>query len=272
MPNHIKASRYGSRLEITKYSKPLILGRAPIRFTRRKRSILTFKTQANVWRVQRRIRQYVGTLGHFCGSPAFATFTYTKKQYDVLTAIEDWRLFTRRMKRHFPDVSFVRVPERHKDGGVHFHAVIFGLPKELPCIMKKMHSRWVHDCPQSRMCERKRRSLSAAWQRGFVDLQQVRSEDSIGRYIAKYLTKGEPDWSLFGQHVATTNQAFRANVRKARSMGILWELSNYSSPVALSYMMDDHLPRAFLKTSRTFITKWLGQAIQEVYEIDIGKT
>lgn len=271
MPNHTKAARYGSRLEVTRYSKPLILGGSPHRFTRRKRSNFTFKTQANVWRVQRRIRQYVGVLAHSCGSPAFATFTYAKKQFDILTAIEDWRLFTRRMKRHFPDVSFVRVPERHKDGGVHFHAVIFGLPANLPCKMKKMKNRFIHDCPPTRKCERRLRSLSNAWQRGFVDLQQVRSEDSIGRYIAKYLTKGDPDWSLFGQHVATTNDTFKKNIRNARSAGILWEMSTYSSPVAISITLEEHYAKSTLRSSRTFETKWLGQAIHEVYEIDTSR-
>jgi len=266
--NHIKAARYGSRLEVTKYSKPLILGRPPIIFKRRERSKFTFKSRQNIWRVQRRIRQFVGVLSHFCGSPSFATFTYTTKEYDVQKAIADWRTFTRRMKRHFPDVAFVRVPERHKDGGVHFHAVIFGLPEQLPCKMKKMHKKWIHDCPQTRNCERKLRLLRDAWQKGFVDLQEVREKDSIGRYIAKYLTKGDPDWSLFGNHVATSNQKFREKIREARAKGILWEMSGYRSPVALAFALNDHLTRAFLKTTRTFETHWLGMAIHEVYELD----
>lgn len=265
---HVKAARYGNRLEVTKYEKPLILGTAPLVFYRRKRSDLTYKSQANIWRVQRRIRQYVGVLTQSEGDPAFATFTYTKKQYDVHQAIEDWRLFTRRVKRHFPDVAFIRVPERHKDGGVHFHAAMFGLPHDLPCIMVKVNKRWVHNCEKSRKCERKLRLLAAAWDRGFVDLQKVRDVEAIGRYVAKYLTKGDPDWTLFGNHVATSNQIFRKKIIAARNRGILWELSSHTSPVGLSFALDDALPRAHMRSVRTFETKWLGMAHHEVYDLD----
>jgi len=266
--NHVSIARFGSRLETVHYSKKLILGRAPVIFTRRKRSKLTYKTQPNVWRVQKRIRQYILTLTHLLGSPDFATFTYTTKEFDADKAIEDWRLFTRRLKRKYPDVAIVRVPERHKDRGVHFHAAIYGLPPELACKMKKIGKKYIHACPKERKCERKLRDMAHCWNRGFVDLQKTRRPESIGAYIAKYLTKGNPDWSLFGKHIATFNEVFKRRIREARKAGILWNLSTYSSPVAVDTILDDHLPRCQMRSERTFETRWLGQAIHRAYDIE----
>jgi hypothetical protein len=185
-------------------------------------------------------------------------------------AIADWRTFTRRMKKEFPAVSFLRVPERHKSGAVHFHAVLFGLPESLPCITKKMRNRYIHDCSAARMCERKLRHLASIWGLGFVDLNVVRKPQSIGAYISKYLTKGEPDWSLFGNHVASCNSVFYDELNKARTAGTYWELSSFSSPTGVEIAIDDILPRSSLRQSRTFITQWLGEARYDVYDIESG--
>jgi len=182
-------------------------------------------------------------------------------------AIEDWRLFTRRMKRRFPGAAFVRVPERHKKGDIHFHAAIFGLPTDLPCDMQKKGKYWIHNCEKNKQCERKTRDLATAWKKGYVDLQKTRKADSIGAYIAKYLTKGDPDWSLFGKHIATFNAVFAESIRAARKAGLLWELNSRRSPVAVDFVLTQDVPRADLRAERTFGTRWLGNAIHRVYEM-----
>jgi len=268
MQPFVKIARYGARFEITRYERPLVVGHAPSVYSRRRASDLTFKSQANIRRTQRRLRQNIGALAFTLGEPSFATFTYSDKKYDVVSAIQDWRDFTRRMARHFPSVAFVRVPERHKDGGVHFHAVIFGLDKELPCIMQKMRGRWIHACPQKRMCERKRRLLAGAWKKGFVDLQKARESEALGPYIAKYLTKNDPDWSLFGMHVATSNTNFRKEVQNAKTAGILFEMNSYKMPVSVDMIIDMMRDWISLRSKRRFETKWLGWGDQEIYRVE----
>jgi len=182
-------------------------------------------------------------------------------------AIEDWRLFTRRMKRAFPTVSFLRVPERHKSGAVHFHAVMFGLPSAMPCKMQKMRGRYIHACHPKKYCERKSRALAGVWAKGFVDLQETRIPEAIGAYVAKYLTKGEPDWSLFGNHVASCNSNMYAEIRAAKHAGVYWEFSSSKSPVAVDIAMEDMLARSELVRSSTFPTRWLGDCRFEVFRL-----
>jgi len=264
----VKLARFGSTFELSRFSKPYISSRRDPFYFRRKKSKSTFKLMQNVMRTKRNIRRTITTLTHTLGKPTFATFTYAKPQHNMQEAIEDWRTFTRKMKVSFPGIAFIRVPERHKSGAVHFHAVLFGLPEHLACNMKKMRGRWIHGCKNNAPCERRLRSLAKVWDRGFVDLQQVRSERAIGSYIAKYLTKGEPDWTLFGNHIASCNRTYYDRLNEARKSGQLWELSSSSSPTATQFAMEDMLGQATLERENTFPTRWLGDCRFSVFRVD----
>lgn len=194
-------------------------------------------------------------------------------------AIQQWRRFTARMKKAFPGVAFLRVPERHQDGAVHFHAVMFGMPENLACEFQKRGRYWTHCCPKSRPCERKVRTLAKLWGHGFVDLQQVRKPERVGAYIAGYLTKNKPDWSLFGLHVASANGPFYEKISAARTAGSFFEASNFNKAIMVDHLLRDlddpswrdaydvERVASVLRKQSTFTTQWLGQAIFQVYEI-----
>jgi len=230
----------------------------------------TVKIAQNIWRAKRRVRRYVSIVSQHLGPPAFASFTYSTPQHDMLTAIDEWRNFARKMKRHYPNVAFIRVPERHKSGAVHFHAAMFGLPENLPCTFIKRGKFYKHNCPPDRGCERQTRAIAKVWGLGFVDVQASRNPEKIGAYIAKYLTKNDPDWSMFGLHVATCNQLMHKTIAAAKQAGTYFEMSSFKSPVAVSMTLDDYLPRSHLRVSREFETKWLGKARYEVFDINTG--
>jgi len=263
----VKIARYGSVFEVTRFEKPFVAGSPPKRFSRRSKSELTLKQTQNIWRAKRRLKRYLAVCGFMLGPPAFATFTYTKKQPDISQAIADWRSFTRRMKRSFPHVAFARVPERHKSKGVHFHAAIYGLPEDLPCIIRQLRGRWIHCCSKKRMCERKVRSLAKVWKLGFVDLQKARKPESVAGYVSKYLTKGDPDWTLFGLHVVSCNSVLFSTLARARAQGVFWDLSSHRSPVAVDMAMDDILSHSLHRRARSFLTRWLGTAHHDLYDI-----
>jgi len=269
----IKISRFGATLQVIRYEKPLLPtpGGGILHKKHRTRTMNQYispqKLEHNIRRTKRRIRQFVSAVAYVRGAPSFATFTYDSDQHDMQQAIADWKLFTRRMQKNFPDAGFVRVPERTKKGNVHFHAVIFGLPPNLPCVMKKRGKYWMHACSKERACERKLRALAAVWGHGFVDLNVVRSPQSVGAYVAKYLTKGKPDWTLFGHHVATCNRKMYEFVAEARAKGVLYELSSYSSPVAVSMTLDDMHDVAEIRSVSEFDTQWLGKARCRRYTI-----
>jgi len=267
----VKMSRFGNLVEIARFEKPLITGGNRFNFKRRKRSQTTLKQLQNLNRVKAGVRRKIAICTQLMGQPAFVSFTYKWKsgpQLDMQKAIYDWRIFTRRMKRAFPAVAFLRVPERQKSGSVHFHAAMFGLPAELPCIKTKRGRFWKHSCPDTRKCERKTRTLAKIWGHGFVDAQVVRSPEAIGSYISSYLTKGDPDWSLFGNHLATTNHVMRQKINFARQAGMYWEMSSYRNSVAISMTLDEMQGRMFLRRKGTFNTRWLGQCTFEVYFVD----
>jgi len=270
-----KVSRFGNLLEIIKFSRPHVPTRRLISPIRRKRSTNTIKWIGNLYRVKRRIRRTIAILTQMMGPPAFVSFTYEQPDglpmLDMQQAIHDWRVFTRRMKRKYPNVAFIRVPERQKSGSVHFHAAMFGLPEDLPCLMKinpyKNKKKYIHACPPERLCERKVRDLGKLWGKGYVDCQVTRDPEAIGSYISSYLTKGDPDWTLFGNHLATSNDVFKKKIIAARQAGIYWELSTYKQSVAIDYVLEDLKDRIELRKVRQFETKWLGDATFEVYFI-----
>jgi len=269
----VKVARFGNVVEVIRFSRP----HTPTRKTfsiRRKRSKSTFKWAGNMYRVKRRVRRSVAILSQTDGPPAFVSFTYRQDSapmLDMQKAIHDWMTFSRRLKRKFPDVAYIRVPERQQNGSVHFHAAMWGLPANLPCYMRRGFGAWskrmIHDCSDQRRCERKLRVLGELWGNGFVDCQVTRSPDAIGAYISSYLTKGDPDWSLFGNHLATTNHVMRKKILAARQAGIYWELSTYKQSVAVDFVLEDLKDRMELRKVRQFETKWLGDATFEVYFI-----
>jgi len=262
-----KLARYGDVWEHTQFEKPYAFDQRPrVHFEKRKRSKKTVRLTQNIWRAKRTLRRYISIVTQRKGSPAFATFTYAKAQHDMQKAVQDWRDFTRVLKKKFPAACFARVPEKHKSGAVHFHAVMWGLPSELPCTYEKNGRYYRHSCPSEKRCERKQRVIAGLWKRGFVDVQQVRDARAIGPYLAKYLTKGKPDWSLFGLKVVSCNTAMYAEIRAAKKEGTYWELSSSRYPYAIRAVLEEWGAALRPRRIGTFTTEWLGDARFTVYE------
>lgn len=269
--NFAKVLRSGTLLEVARYSRPLVRTFDRKIGPHRDKAEGTLKLGFNLQRAKRNIRRSVAAVSYYEGRPAFATFTFAKQVYDVDSALTEWRSFTQRMKKKFPHVSYLRVPERHKKDGIHFHAVMFGLPATLPCMFKRVskYKKYIHDCPKDRWCERKTRALASVWGLGFVDLQVSRHPERIGAYLAKYLTKDEPDWRMFGHHVVSKNSEMHKTLVKARTDGTLWDRSTYREGSELLSDLETHLAKATTVSDRrgAFETKWLGTCHYSVYQI-----
>jgi len=268
----VTVSRYGDMLKVIKFSKELIVGRDSREwykgYFRRLKSKQTIKQSQNVHRAKRKINEYITICTHVIKNPAFATFTYAIPQHDIQKAIQDWRDFTRKIKKHWPQVAFLRVPERHKTGAVHFHAVMFGLPPKLACTMQKRGKRWIHACGTEKLCERHLRALAGLWGKGFVDLSRARKPEALGVYISKYLTKGDPDWTLFGSHVYSVNTKMFEVLRKAKKDGIYYRITSHSYATAVDMILEDLKPKLSLLKTGQFPTYWLGEATFQLYKIE----
>ena len=56
----------------------------------------------------------------------FCTFTIAKNDYDSSDDATKvyWKVFRQRLQRKFADIKILGVPERHKSGNIHFHALL----------------------------------------------------------------------------------------------------------------------------------------------------
>jgi len=147
---------------------------------------------------QRSMRQFVELLRHNADKlVSFGTLTFDpdKVGHDLTReqALQYWDNFANRVRKEFPDIAFIKVDEKHKNGRTHFHFVstapvgheLFPLrePKKLWNAQKQRHYElYCYDIP--------------FWNYGFSDIKDLRVEKGtvdenfdIGLYMAKYMAK-----------------------------------------------------------------------------------
>jgi len=282
---HLKITRYGRTVETIRYQRPFIHNHSPKRknYSQRKQSQDTQKSLQSLWRARRNLRQKAEAATYIAGTPGIATFTFRppresgepERPTSIADASKWWRKFTMRMNRVHPEVAFARVMERHKNGVVHIHALMWGLPQDLPCILKKRGYRWVHACPPDRRCERKRReskyefSLAREWGRGFVDVEIARSPEKSAAYMAKYISKSNPDPEFFQRRYFEGNKAFTDLVAQAREKGVYYGTSSFKIGYDAAVMLihDIWANEASTLRKSEFDSKWLGHAHYDIYKL-----
>ncbi|MFZ2309992.1 MAG: hypothetical protein WAW11_00420, partial [Patescibacteria group bacterium] len=123
---------------------------------------------------------------------AFVTLTFDDKKSNdgSFTDINKCNLiftnFIKRLKRHYPDLRYLAVPEFQSDyyyrskikkeygGNIHYHVIC-----NLPYVSNDQ--------------------LSKIWNHGFVNINNIRHVSRIGLYVAKYIGKALFDGRLFGK-------------------------------------------------------------------------
>lgn len=133
----------------------------------------------------------------------FGTFTISPEHFDRYNLKEYHKTFSQfirdERKRTGSKISFVLVPERHKDGAWHEHGLISGLPADdvrlftnednIPLSLKKRIDK---GC--------------AEWQRysnkfGYCTIEPVRDKIRTAAYITKYITKSIGEDRESGEHL-----------------------------------------------------------------------
>ncbi len=121
----------------------------------------------------------------------FFTGTFSRELTDWNELNVEWKRFVRVLRRHFPDVSYVCVPEiqsgrERKTGAAvwHVHAVLIGMPSEYR--MREIYGKregkydW-----QNFVCSIWRDVCGS----GRAEVTAVRDKYAVSRYISKYVTK-----------------------------------------------------------------------------------
>lgn len=189
----------------------------------------------NVYRAKRSFQRLVRSNFRPVEQPALLTLTMFET-LSVAHAYAALTVFFGRLRALAgAGFRYIAVPEFQKRGSVHFHILIWGLPK-------KYAKR-----------ERSYRTLQHLWQRGFVDCVQTDGSPKLVGYLTKYMSKAMFDQRLFG---AKAYSASRNALRPLlfRLDEEFDDVADYFLPVSNSPLQD-----------RQFMTQWLGKGRYRLY-------
>lgn len=126
--------------------------------------------QRRVSRAKTRMRRLIQS--NFDQAGKFLTLTFRDTDKFDINSLSDCNkrktYFLTQLRKSYPDVKFVAVPEFQKRGAVHYHLIL--------------------DLPYVPIDE-----LRVMWQYGFVRINKIYNPAKVGSYIAKYLAKNVED-------------------------------------------------------------------------------
>ena len=128
----------------------------------------------------RRTRRTIHDLVKCNDFDLFVTFTFNPKKvdrYDMLGVYLKMQGWLRRQHNDNPDFKYLIVPEQHKDGAIHFHALMADYKFPLKKTNVIQDSRRVYNIDTFRF--------------GFTNATYLPADDKdkAANYIAKYITK-----------------------------------------------------------------------------------
>lgn len=129
----------------------------------------------------------------------FVTLTFSPDQVEnradfecVGKILTVWLMNMRR--KHCPDMKYVIVPEKHKDGSYHFHC-LFADCDALNFVPAVNNKQFNQDGTPNKYFGKplKRKGVQvynlARWKRGFSECTKIRDTQKAAAYITKYITK-----------------------------------------------------------------------------------
>lgn len=106
----------------------------------------------------------------------FATFTFSMlevgNRYDYDNVCQYMQLYLSELRRRFPDMKYIVVPEMHKDGAFHFHGLFTHMHVSYAGFYHHQHV--YHD---------------DSFTYGFSDITYIKDQLRVSHYLCKYITK-----------------------------------------------------------------------------------
>jgi len=232
---HIKIVQSGTTVEIYEYEKELQISTAPRRARKRGSRPVVRRVDNSRGRKTAFIRLVRSNLGTN-DPPLLITLTI----YQILSlprAYAEFTKFIRRAKKYFSrcgysGIRYIAVPEFQERGAVHFHVLLWGLPKEFA----------EH--------ERNNRTFQILWGLGYVDCVSTDGSPKLAGYLGKYLSKAMSDIRLYGQKAYTSGGRLLRPVSLSSKTQIDFALELWGKSLGV-----DNSP---LQES-SYETKWLGR-------------
>ena len=147
------------------------------------------RLEESISRSKRTIFEYA-----FCNEwEYFFTGTINEKKHErfnIEKYHDDLTKWVRNLNRiHQCNIRYIFVPELHKDGAVHVHGFLSGIPE------KMIHRFMIGERMGKRIVEKVRRGecvynwIKYSEKFGFCSLEPIRNEEAAAKYIEKYITK-----------------------------------------------------------------------------------
>ena len=151
--------------------------------------------EENIERSLRRSKKSVIDLALNNTFTHFATFTFSKNRHDDDYVFSKMQLWLRSMRYKYENFDYIIVPERHKTGELHFHALINGInEKEFNIAINNDKKSKYYNQPLQRVRKKTGEkyqvyNLHSFSKYGFTDVEKIESPDKVANYISKYITK-----------------------------------------------------------------------------------
>jgi len=258
---YTKIISYGNTLEVYEYEKDVFLlvgrSRRDIEDTdddescgiNRKNTLQKRDSEAslgkrsdNARRASMAFRRIVASNLGGPSRPLLVTITYADNFTDLKQAYRHFSAFIQSLRYRFgKDFKYISVPEFQKRGAVHFHALIWGLPKELFLL------------------ERETRTLAKIWGKGFVYLKETDGDEKLAFYLSKYMAKAFVDPRLKNQKCYVASR----NMKRP-----IVEGGNFSASLMIEQfgIVDE------VVVDRKYQTKWLGEGRYRLLKIQDDKS
>lgn len=122
----------------------------------------------------------------------FITLTFSSDKSVVSNRLNDdqtlklFKKWRKSVKRSFPEMIYLAVPEYHKKGGIHFHILVGGITAEQLKLsyFKTKHNK--HGEPYDIFSV-------GSWSFGYSTATKIRYPERVSSYICKYITKQDLD-------------------------------------------------------------------------------
>lgn len=169
----------GKFVEVYQYEKPYFKGfprlmpKYPLKPKRPSdRSILELRAD-NIRRSAQKIRRLVNS--NEKELTKMLTLTFADNLQDLKIANKKLDNFLKKLRRLFPHLKYVAVPEFQKRGAIHYHILL----NIKPYISND--------------------DIAKIWGNGWAWFKKIYNVDNLGAYISKYLTKGAINNKYFNQ-------------------------------------------------------------------------
>lgn len=140
----------------------------------------------------------------------FVTLTFDRgkwDRYDLKGRVKELMQYIQNLNKQGYDIKYVLVPEFHKDGAVHLHGLMSGIPVECRpewwpvSVNRKDDGTYYDHCPL----------FSNRY--GYSSVEPVRDMIAVGFYVSKYITKSmAKNADLKGVHTYYRSKALNKSI------------------------------------------------------------